>query len=98
MHITNFYGRRSTVQRPRQAFIFRAVKPSVCTINMANVIPSCRNADIDDDLDLTDALNGRLAEILTNEKTYISLVNMVDSFVNCLSSLLGRPGCPVYGW
>ena len=47
---------------------------------MANVIPSCRNADIDDDLDLTDALNGRLAEILTNDKNYSSLVGLVDSF------------------
>ena len=47
---------------------------------MANSIPSCRNADIDDDLDLTDALNGRLAEILTNDKNYSSLVGLVDSF------------------
>ena len=63
-----------------QSKLFRAVKPSACTINMANVIPSCRNADIDDDLDLTDALNGRLAEILTNDKNYSSLVGLVNSF------------------
>ena len=42
--------------------------------------PSCRNTAIDDDLDLSDALNGRVAEILPNVKTYTSLVDVVDSF------------------
>ena len=41
---------------------------------------SCRNAAIDDDLDLSDSLNGRVAEILTDVKTYASLVDVVNSF------------------
>ena len=42
--------------------------------------PSCRNATIDDDLDLSGSLIGRADEILTDGKTYESLVNVVNSF------------------
>ena len=39
-----------------------------------------RNTAIDDDLDLSDGLNGRVAQILPNAKTYASLVDVVDFF------------------
>ena len=44
--------------------------------------PSCRNTAIDDDLDLSDALSGRVAQILPNAKTYASLIDVVDSFAH----------------
>ena len=42
--------------------------------------PSCRNTSIADDLDLSSSLGGRAAEILTDDQTYVSLVNVVNSF------------------
>ena len=45
-------------------------------------VPSCRNTAIDDDLDISDSLNGRVAEILPNVKTNTSLVDVVDSFAH----------------
>ena len=49
-----------------------------CTSNMSE--PSCRNTSIADDLDLSSSLGGRAAEILTDDQTYVSLVNVVNSF------------------
>ena len=49
-----------------------------CTSNMSE--PSCRNTSIADDLDLSSSLNGRAAEIITDDQTYVSLVNVVNSF------------------
>jgi len=43
--------------------------------------PSCRNTSINDDLDLSSSLDGRAAEILTDRQTYVSLVNVVNSFI-----------------
>ena len=45
--------------------------------------PSCRNTAIDDDLDLSDALSGRVAQILPNAKTYASLVDVVSLLKWC---------------
>ena len=50
-----------------------------CTSNMSE--PSCRNTSINDDLDLSSSLDGRAAEILTDRQTYVSLVNVVNSFI-----------------
>ena len=44
--------------------------------------PSCRNTSIADDLDLSSSLDGRAAEILTDDQTYVSLVNVVNSFLS----------------
>ena len=42
--------------------------------------PSCRDTSIADDLDLSSSLDGRAAEILADDQTYVSLVNVVNSF------------------
>ena len=56
--------------------------------------PSCRNTSIADDLDLSSSLNGRAAEILTDDQTYVSLVNVVNSFASNVL-LLRTPMSPL---
>ena len=42
--------------------------------------PTCRNPALAEDLDVSNLLSGRAAELIADDQTYGSLVKLVDSF------------------